>query len=42
LLADETGGLVPEVGVFGVVPIFLVGILVGVESSLLAKDIDDP
>ena len=42
LLADETGGLVVDVGVFGVVPIFLVGIRVGVDSSLLAKDMEDP
>jgi hypothetical protein len=42
LADDDTGGLVLDVGVFGVVPIFLVGILVGVDSSLLAKDIDDP
>lgn len=31
-----------DVGVFGVVPIFLVGILVGVDSSLLASDSDEP
>ena len=42
MLADDTGGLVLDVGVFGVVPIFRVGIFVGVDSSLLAKDIDDP
>lgn len=44
LLADDTGGLVllNDVGVFGVVPIFLVGILVGVDSSLLASDTDEP
>lgn len=42
VVVHDIGGFVVDVGVLGVVPIFLVGILVGVDSSLLANDNDEP